>query len=189
MSNQTMFWKTIVTIMLLITLYGCTNKEQLGEWLPLEEGYESEVLGEKFGVPNINHVYSGLLFWKISPYVDHAPYAFNWYGNTLRIWNPMGNEITEYKLVIDECPNLFEQLDLLLDAVGESAKTMIADKYRNRDSIFVGHPPIFKIKYYPPDMLGSITLSNIEYFRAQWIDEVKKVQAISNDCLGIKEVE
>ena len=68
-----MFWKAFSSFMLMITLSGCTNKERLREWLPLEEGYESEALGEKFGVPNINHVYDGLLFWEISPYYNRAP--------------------------------------------------------------------------------------------------------------------
>ncbi len=189
MKNQAFVCQTVLTFMLLTLLHGCTRKERLGEWLPLEEGYGSEALGEKFGVPNINHVYSGLLFWEISPYTDHAPYAFNWYDNILRIWKPKGAEITEYQLSTEECPNLHEQLDRLLDAVGASAKTMMADKYRNSDLIFLGHPPIFRIKYYPPDMFGTITLSNIEYFGAQWIAEVKKVQAITNECLGVEEVE
>ncbi len=189
MNNQTMFWKTFAIIMFLISIHGCMNRNTQGEWLPFQESYSSEKLGEKYDVPNISHIHNGLIFWEISPYINQAPYAFNWYGDTIRIWLPLGTEITEHQLKIEGFVGLYEQLDLLLDTTASSAIQMMADKHRNDGSVWLGHPSIFRIKYYPPDMQGSINLNNIERDGVQWIKDARKVRTMSNECLGVKEVE
>lgn len=166
-------------------MYGCATHQDVGEWVPLTEGSSSEELGQKFGVPNKNHVNDGLIFWEISPFVKQAPYAFQWNGDRITIWLPKAESITIHEVNVSECPSLASQLDALLDSVGESAKLMMADKHRNRDSIFMGSPIQYRIKYYPPDMLGHITLSNIEYFKAPWIAQVKKVKEAIGKCLEV----
>lgn len=174
--------KLLVLLVSLLTV-ACSARQNVGEWKPLTEDISSEELGEKFGVPNKNHVLDGLTFWEISPFVKQAPYAFQWVGDSLDVWKPQGKNITKYHLIVSECSGLDEQLSNLLDSVGESASMMMADKKRNRDTVFMGSPTWYRIKYYPPDMLGSFTLNNIEYFKAPWIAEVKRTKGIIESCL------
>ncbi|WMS88783.1 hypothetical protein [Pleionea litopenaei] len=174
--------KFLVLLVSLLTV-ACSARRDVGEWKPLTEHASSEELGVKFGVPNKNHVLDGLTFWEISPFVMQAPYAFQWVGDRLNVWQPNAENITEYQLIVSECSGLDEQLSNLLDSIGESASMMMADKVRNRDTVFIGSPTWYRIKYYPPDMLGSVTLNNIEYFKAPWIAEVKRTKAVIEGCL------
>lgn len=174
-----------LTIILILLLVGCVNHQKVGDWIPLTEDNPSEELSKRFGVPNKNHVLDGLTFWEVSPFVKQAPYSFQWVGDSIDIWLPEAENITKHSLKLSECPTLEMQVYILLDSIGESAKIMMADKQRNRDTMFMGSPTMYRIKYYPPDMLGSITLNNMEYFNAPWIAEVKKTKAIISKCIKI----
>ena len=174
-----------IHLVLLVTfiIVGCSVHQDVGEWKPLTEDLSSEELGDKFGVPNKNNILDGLIFWEISPLVKQAPYAFQWVGNSVNVWLPDAENITKYQLIVSECSGLEEQLSGLLDSLGESASIMMADKKRNRDTVFIGSPTWYRIKYYPPDMFGSVTLINIEYFNAPWITEIKKTKGIIENCI------
>lgn len=172
-------------LVLITTLFlnSCVSNKP-GEWLPfLENSSTSEELGKKYDVPNVNHVLDGLIYWQTSPRIDTAPYAFHWVGNKLLIWEPDKENITRYTVFLDKCPNLKEQIFHLIDKIGDSAKMMSRNKYRNSNAIFVGSPIEYRIKYYPPDMLGSITLRNFEYYQMPWIVEAQKVRKITQKCI------
>lgn len=153
--------------------------------MPFTEDIQSEALGEKFGVPNPNHLSYGLVFWELSQFNNQAPYAFQWEEGVIDVWNPNGENITQYRLKLVDCPALYDQLDKLLDAIAESAKIMMADKVRNNTVVFAGSPTWYRVKYNPPDMLGNITLRNIEFFQAPWIAEAKTAKAMIAECLNL----
>ena len=170
-------------LLLSLLISACSSYQDLGEWQVLTEDMASEQLGEKFGVPKPNDVLEGLTFWQISPLISQASYAFQWREDSIDLWLPNGDKITKHQLIVSDCVALDEQLDVLLDAIAESASTMFAGRERNSDVIFVGSPIVYQVKYYPPNAIESIVLRNIEYFKAPWITEVKKTQDILESCL------
>ena len=170
----------------MFVITGCSGRQDIGEWMPFTEDISSEKLGKKFGVPDKNHVLDGLTFWELSPLVYQAPYAFQWDKNRVSVWVPNGENISRYNLEVENCPGLAEQMDSLLDSIGESARLMMADKERDRTGVFLGSPVWYRVKYYPPDMLGSVTLNNIEFFQAPWISKAKEVKEIINKCIKDK---
>jgi hypothetical protein len=173
----------LLALIATLFLNACVSNKP-GEWMPLlENSSTSEELGKKYDVPNVNQVFDGLVYWAISPRIDTAPYAFHWAGSKLYIWEPNFEVITRHTLLIEECPNLEKHIILLLNEIANSAQLMTAKKHRNTDYIFSGHPIEHRIKYYPPGMLGSITLRNIEFYQMPWIVEAQKIREIAHECI------
>ncbi len=115
-------------LIIAILLVNCSNRKDYGEWIPMTDTYTSEKLGEKFDVPNPGHIFEGLIFWELSPLINHAPYAFHWSDDSVKIWVPNESEITTHTLKVSECAGLFQHLDILLDSIGKSVVKIMVDK-------------------------------------------------------------
>lgn len=73
-------------------------------------------------------------------------------------------------------------LNLLKNEVKLSASKMVDDGPEMDRTTIVMSPTFYKVKIFPPNMLGSITLNSIEWDRVPWIKEAKNVKAIAESC-------
>lgn len=179
------------TLLLSILVGGCatSNKsiDDVGEWIPLMDDNEEVEFSKEFGILGSNNIFEGMAFWEDSPYYKKPPYSFHWYGNKLRIWVPYKDKkdtwaIVKYELDVDKCEGLAGAIETLKQEIKHSALKMVDDGPILYQMPIVMSPIFYKIKLFPPNMLGSIILNNIKNDGVSWIEEAENVKSISSIC-------
>ncbi len=164
---------------------GCAHvpQDHVGEWIAFkDQDDEKEIFMEKYDIPKPNGVFYGLGFWELSPMIHEPPLAFSWKGSTLDIWIPDGARLKQSKLTVADCKGLNEALNSLLTSIGKTGEMMTDDKVWTNVPI-VMDPTFYEVKYFPNDMLGSISLRNIDADRVPWIPAAKAVVEHAKACL------
>lgn len=192
MKEMSMIQVKYFILLLSILVSGCTtlNKKEndVGEWVSLTDDNEESNFSKKYGMLATNNIFDGMAFWEDSPIYNKPPYSFHWYRNKFLIWIPYKDKknkwnIVKYELEVNKCEGLSKAINILKDKIKESASKMINDGPDVYRTTIVMSPIFYKIKIFPPNMLGSIMLNNIEWDRVSWIEEAKKVKAISSNCV------
>lgn len=119
----------------------------------------------------------------MSPLISEPPVVFHWYGTVLKYWRPTDSGVDKFKVDYSSCAELKAVLTQLEDSIGESVDIMTDDKVWSERKI-VFSPTFYKLKYFPEDMMGSISLTNIEHDPVQWVPAAKKVIAIVEKCIA-----
>ena len=188
-----MIYTKWLILLLSFLLGGCVTSNNIdddfGDWTPMTDNSEKRDFIKEYGMLPMNGIYDGMAFWEDSPIYLKPDYSFHWYANKIRLWVPFKTdkwEIAKYELEVDSCEGLKEALLTLKEKVKESASKMIDDEPHMRRNSYVVSPTFYRIKIFPPNMLGSISINSIEWDRVPWIAEAKNVKKVSGACAKSK---
>ena len=178
-------------LLLSILLGGCVTSNNsdndVGEWTPMTDDNEDRDFSKEYGMPRMNGIFDGLALWEESPIHMMPPYSFHWYGNNIRLWVPrqierFKYELDKYELKVDKCNGLVKALNTLKEKIKKSASKMIDDGPGMYRTTVVMSPTFYRVKVFPPNMMGSLTLTGVEWDGVSWIKEAQNVKEISNQC-------
>lgn len=159
---------------------GCVSTD--GGWVPFTDVHDDkEVFMDKFGVPKPEQVFEGMMFWELSPFINEPPLSFWWNDKILTLWVPNGQRLNKEEIAINDCPGLKAAVDELLASVAETARMMTDDKVWVNVPVVLD-PTFYQIKYFPEDMMGSISLRGIDADQVPWIPAAKNVVRLSKAC-------
>lgn len=185
-----MHYRILLLIALAISITGCVSSStgnDVGEWVPMTDDHEEIDFSKEYGMLKANQIFDGLAFWEDSPIYLKPPYSFHWYGNKIRVWSPYETQnnifnVARFDVDVDKCHGLSSALNSLKEEVKHSASKMMDDGPEMYRTTIVMSPTFYKIKIFPPNMLGSITLNSIEWDRVSWIKEAQNVKSIAEGC-------
>ncbi|WP_068989984.1 hypothetical protein [Kangiella sediminilitoris] len=142
---------------------------------------------KKYGMLSDKQIFDGLAYWEYSPLIYKPPYSLHWYGDKLGVWSPYkikdyDYSVTTFEVDINNCDGLRVALEALKSEIKNSAAKMVDDGPEMYRTTMVMSPTFYKVKIFPPNMLGSMTLNSIEWDRLSWIKKAKSVKAIAESC-------
>lgn len=185
-----MFCRMLLLITFTVNIAGCASSRTsngVGEWIPMTDDYEEVDFGKEYGMLKASYIFEGLAFWEDSPVYLKPPYSFHWYGNKIRVWSPYEIQnktfnVARFDVDVDKCHGLSFALNSLKEEIKNSVSKMVDDGPEVHRKTIVLSPTFYKIKVFPPNMLGSITLNSIEWDRVSWVKEAKNVKSIAEGC-------
>lgn len=180
------FWRCLIALLVLLyAAIGCratqVDDAGIGEWMSLTDNHAREDLLRDHGIPLKNDIFEGMMFWLVSPLPHEPPLAFHWSGERFVLWKPLRRETSKHAFDVVRCGDLEQRLGELMSALEPSVGTMM--KLKESSGRIVVSPVFYELKYFPPQMLGSVTFSNTESDRVPWIDRAKEVIAVASQCV------
>ena len=127
-------------------------------------------------------VFEGMAFWVHSPLQDVRPYSFHWYGDELSVLSPLNGGLESSRLLISDCDGLEEALGQLEGTILETVRIATGESSPTLSPDIVIGGPTYTLKYYPPNMAGSITLSSYESHGVPWTVAGRKVRELVDRC-------
>src|SRR5262245_46269735 len=126
----------------------------------------------------------GLAFWEFPPKVRSRPYAFHWYGGTLRQWQRTDSGARENDMTVASCAGLEEALREFEAAIPVGIAIVASQPHPHVPLGVKIHGPTYRVTVFPEEVPGSLTLQGFENQGLPWVTQALEVRELASRCSG-----